>query len=92
MANTAAFTGINGLREIRRSPASHLAEAFVTGSLPGTVELIEPTATPSGPVGPAGCATVLPFPLTVNLTTAPGTGTPAASRTMMVMIAMPLPT
>jgi len=41
MANTAAFTGINGLREIRRSPASHLAEAFETGSVPGTVTLKE---------------------------------------------------
>ena len=41
MANTAAFTGINGLREIRRSPASHLAEAFDTGSVQGTVTLNE---------------------------------------------------
>ncbi|APX02464.1 MULTISPECIES: sarcosine oxidase subunit gamma [Arthrobacter] len=41
MANTAAFTGINGLREIRRSPASHLAEAFETGSVQGTVTLKE---------------------------------------------------
>ena len=41
MANTAAFTGINGLREIRRSPASHLAEAFNTGSVQGTVTLKE---------------------------------------------------
>ena len=41
MANTAAFTGINGLREIRRSPASHLAEAFETGSIQGTVTLKE---------------------------------------------------
>ncbi|RAM36830.1 sarcosine oxidase subunit gamma [Arthrobacter globiformis] len=41
MANTAAFTGINGLREIRRSPASHLAEAFDAGSVQGTVTLNE---------------------------------------------------
>ncbi|WP_314193732.1 sarcosine oxidase subunit gamma family protein [uncultured Arthrobacter sp.] len=41
MANTAAFTGINGLREIRRSPALHLAEAFNTGSVQGTVTLKE---------------------------------------------------
>jgi sarcosine oxidase, subunit gamma len=41
MANTAAFTGINGLREIRRSPASHLAEAFDSGSVQGTVTLKE---------------------------------------------------
>jgi sarcosine oxidase, subunit gamma len=41
MANTAAFTGINGLREIRRSPASHLAEAFDSGSVQGTVTLEE---------------------------------------------------
>lgn len=41
MANTAALTGINGLREIRRSPASSLAEALKTGSIPGTVTLKE---------------------------------------------------
>jgi sarcosine oxidase subunit gamma len=41
MANTAAFTGINGLREIRRSPASHLAEAFDAGSVQGRVTLKE---------------------------------------------------
>ena len=41
MANTAALTGINGLREIRRSPASHLAEAFEAGSVQGTVTLSE---------------------------------------------------
>lgn len=41
MANTAAFAGINGLREIRRSPASHLAKAMETGSVPGTVTLKE---------------------------------------------------
>lgn len=41
MANTAAFTGINGLREIRRSPASHLAGALEAGSVPGTVVLKE---------------------------------------------------
>jgi sarcosine oxidase, subunit gamma len=41
MANTAAFTGINGLREIRRSPASHLSGALEAGSVPGTVVLKE---------------------------------------------------
>lgn len=41
MVNTAALTGINGLREIRRSPASHLAAALESGSLPGTVVLKE---------------------------------------------------
>lgn len=41
MANTAAFTGINGLREIRRSPASHLAGAMEAGSIEGTVVLKE---------------------------------------------------
>jgi sarcosine oxidase subunit gamma len=41
MANTTALTGINGLREIRRSPASHLAEALETGSVPGKVVLKE---------------------------------------------------
>ena len=39
MANTAALTGINGLRDIRRSPASHLAEALEAGSVPGKVVL-----------------------------------------------------
>ncbi|QCB96266.1 sarcosine oxidase subunit gamma [Arthrobacter sp. PAMC25564] len=32
---------VNGLRAARRSPASHLAEAFAAGSVPGTVELKE---------------------------------------------------
>lgn len=41
MANTAALTGVNGLREIRRSPAAHLAEALEAGSVPGTVVLKE---------------------------------------------------
>ncbi len=41
MANTAALTGFNGLRDIRRSPASHLAEALEAGSVPGTVVLKE---------------------------------------------------
>lgn len=41
MANTPALTGINGLRDIRRSPASHLAPALETGSVPGKVILAE---------------------------------------------------
>jgi sarcosine oxidase subunit gamma len=41
MANTAALTGTNRLREIRRSPASHLAEALDAGSIPGAVSLRE---------------------------------------------------
>lgn len=41
MANTAALEGINGLRDIRRSPASHLAAALEAGSVEGTVVLEE---------------------------------------------------
>ncbi|KNH16777.1 sarcosine oxidase subunit gamma [Arthrobacter sp. ZBG10] len=41
MANTAALEGINGLRDIRRSPASHLAPALEAGSIEGTVVLKE---------------------------------------------------
>ncbi|KIS26037.1 sarcosine oxidase subunit gamma [Arthrobacter sp. SPG23] len=41
MANTAALEGINGLRDIRRSPASHLTAALETGSVQGTVVLKE---------------------------------------------------
>jgi sarcosine oxidase subunit gamma len=42
MANTAALNGINnGLRDIRRSPASHLAAALEAGSVEGTVVLGE---------------------------------------------------
>ena len=41
MANTAAPAGINGLREIRRSPASHLAQALEAGSVPGKVAVKE---------------------------------------------------
>ncbi len=41
MANTAALNGINGLRPLRRSPASHLAAALEAGSIEGTVVLRE---------------------------------------------------
>ncbi|MHA7189451.1 sarcosine oxidase subunit gamma [Arthrobacter sp. MDT2-16] len=41
MADTAALNGINGLREIRRSPASHLTAAMEAGSVEGTVTLKE---------------------------------------------------
>lgn len=41
MANTAALTGINGLQDIRRSPAYHLTEALAAGSVPGKVVLKE---------------------------------------------------
>ncbi|MBO1266726.1 sarcosine oxidase subunit gamma [Arthrobacter cavernae] len=41
MAETAALAHVNGLRAARRSPASHLAEAFAAGSVPGTVTLKE---------------------------------------------------
>jgi sarcosine oxidase subunit gamma len=41
MVNTAALTGVNGLQEIRRSPASHLAAALEAGSVPGKVVLRE---------------------------------------------------
>ncbi|MCO4239380.1 sarcosine oxidase subunit gamma [Pseudarthrobacter sp. MDT3-28] len=41
MANTAAINRINGLRDIRRSPASHLAAALAAGSIQGTVVLKE---------------------------------------------------
>lgn len=41
MANTAALNGVNGLRDIRRSPASHLAPALEAGSIQGTVVLSE---------------------------------------------------
>jgi sarcosine oxidase, subunit gamma len=41
MAETAALAFVNGLREIRRSPASHLSAAFEAGSVAGAVELKE---------------------------------------------------
>ncbi|MBG6216985.1 sarcosine oxidase subunit gamma [Arthrobacter sp. CAN_A6] len=41
MANTAAIDGINGLRDIRRSPASHLAAVLEAGSIQGSVVLNE---------------------------------------------------
>lgn len=41
MANTAELNGVNGLRDIRRSPASHLAPALEAGSVPATVVLKE---------------------------------------------------
>lgn len=41
MVDTAALNGINGLRHLRRSPASHLAAALEAGSIEGTVVLRE---------------------------------------------------
>lgn len=41
MANTAALNGIKGLRDIRRSPASHLSAALEAGSIEETVVLRE---------------------------------------------------
>ena len=41
MANSAALEGINRLRDIRRSPASHLAPALEAGSVQGKVVLAE---------------------------------------------------
>ncbi|WP_104181522.1 sarcosine oxidase subunit gamma [Arthrobacter sp. B0490] len=41
MAETAALDGINGLQDIRRSPASHLATAMEAGSVEGTAILEE---------------------------------------------------
>ena len=41
MAEGSALGYVNGLREIRRSPASHLTAAFKAGSVGGTVELKE---------------------------------------------------
>jgi sarcosine oxidase subunit gamma len=41
MADTAALDGMQGLRDIRRSPASHLTAALEAGSVDGTVILEE---------------------------------------------------
>ncbi|MGH7752862.1 MAG: sarcosine oxidase subunit gamma [Gemmatimonadales bacterium] len=41
MAETTELANTNGLRAARRSPASHLAEAFAAGFVPGTVTLKE---------------------------------------------------
>src|SRR6185312_9536039 len=60
--------------------------------VPATLDLSLPTATPSAPVGALGWVRVFPLPLAVSVTTAPGTGAPAASRTVTLMVATPLPT
>src|SRR6185312_4031714 len=60
--------------------------------VPATLDLSLPTATPSAPVGSLGWVRVFPLPLAVRVTTAPGTGAPAASRTVTRMVATPLPT
>ena len=39
--------------------------------VPGTEERSAPVATPSSPVGPAGCTNVFPLPLALNVTVAP---------------------
>src|SRR3954451_14799257 len=59
--------------------------------VPAIVDAKVPTATPSFPVGCDGCVRVLPLPLAVSVTTAPGTGSPAASRTVTRIVAT-LPT
>jgi len=58
---------------------------------PAPVELNAPVATPSASVGPAGCVNVFPLPVAASTTAAPLIGFPLASRTVTVIVALPLP-
>jgi hypothetical protein len=56
-----------------------------------TVELSVPVATPAASVGPAGCVTVFPDPVTESTTVAPLIGLPLASVAVTVIVVVPLP-
>src|SRR5690348_18159472 len=58
---------------------------------PASVPLTVPCATPSAPVGLDGWVSVLPAPLVASDTTAPGTGLPWSSRTVIVNVELPDP-
>ena len=60
-----------------------LTVALIT-LLPGTFEESDPVATPSEPVVPFGCVSVLPLPVALRRTLAPETGAPLPSRTVTV--------
>jgi hypothetical protein len=49
-----------------------------------------PVATPSAPVAPGGWVKVLPPPVAWSATVAPSTGSPASSRTVTVIVEVPV--
>jgi hypothetical protein len=56
-----------------------------------TGELSVPVVTPSAPVGPPGCVSVLPRPVADSTTVAPGIGLPNPSLAVTVMVEIPVP-
>src|SRR6266542_6356972 len=58
---------------------------------PATVELTVPVTTPAASVDPAGCVSVFPLPVADSTTVAPLIGYPPASRTVTVIVEVPLP-
>jgi hypothetical protein len=59
--------------------------------VPATVELKLPVAPPVASVGPVGCVRVFPVPVAASATVAPLIGSPFASLTVTVIVAVPLP-
>src|SRR2546428_148127 len=58
---------------------------------PATAELSVPVVTPSASVGPLGCVSVLPKPVAVTMTVAPGIGLPNPSLAVTVIVEVPVP-
>src|SRR5439155_7482004 len=56
-----------------------------------TVDVSIPVAVPFAPVGPAGCVSVLPFPVAASTTVAALTGFPKSSFAVTVIVDDPLP-
>ena len=59
--------------------------------VPDPVELNVPVATPSAPVVPVGCVSVLPLPVAESTTVTPLIGLPLPSFTATVMVELPVP-
>ena len=62
-----------------------------TAFVPALVELNVPSATPSAWVDPCGCVNVFPAPVAASTTVAPLIGLPLPSRTVTVIVELPLP-
>src|SRR3989449_760307 len=58
---------------------------------PAAAELSVPVVTPSASVGPLGCVSVLPKPVAVTMTVAPGIGLPNPSLAVTVIVEVPVP-
>jgi len=90
-ADCAAETGpgstVTGAVCVMGTPSAVADTAFV----PALVELNVPSATPSAWVDPCGCVNVFPAPVAASTTVAPLIGLPLPSRTVTVIVELPLP-